>query len=353
MALVKNSDYSVGYTRNLNQYELDTDEAQKYRYHQLRFSTAYKIPDNSQIEKARYQELLKLSTKRDLTDYKAQQAYKYLTELKDTQAIIKGYNYNGSGFDSSSFYGIFNEKLQNFAFAPPSDNFWTVQIHPAGQTQGGLTHIFRSAKYVNQIWEGNNAETWKIDTKSIENKTKNNNNTNNEVENFLNLSQDNTIGLFLAQRINFTPLSVNYDTNPFGEIQQHGGFYKNAKVIKSRKDDDTLKINFLVSNWDLGDILFDPWIAAISQYGLIMDDTDDITLKATIILTEYSTNSPDPTDNKKDRNTLEARKEYIFENCFPVSREAPEKTYEPNDAGVYKNSIVTFIYDTYKIRYKF
>ena len=50
---------------------------------------------------------------------------------------------------------------------------------------------------------------------------------------------------------------------------------------------------------------------------------------------------------------MEARKQYIFDNCFPISREAPEKIYETDEAGKYKTSIVTFSYDSYKINYLF
>ena len=36
MATIKNSDYSVGTVRRLNQYEMDSDLAQKYRYLELK-----------------------------------------------------------------------------------------------------------------------------------------------------------------------------------------------------------------------------------------------------------------------------------------------------------------------------
>jgi hypothetical protein len=48
---------------------------------------------------------------------------------------------------------------------------------------------------------------------------------------------------------------------------------------------------------------------------------------------------------------MECRKEYIFENCVPVNRGAVEKTYELNNAGTFKNSIVEFKYEDYKIKY--
>ena len=50
---------------------------------------------------------------------------------------------------------------------------------------------------------------------------------------------------------------------------------------------------------------------------------------------------------------MKARKQYIFENCFPTSRDEIKKEYSPNEAGVYKNQVVSFKFDSYKIRYIF
>lgn len=139
----------------------------------------------------------------------------------------------------------------------------------------------------------------------------------------------------MAQNVNFTPFSLNVDGQPFGELQQHGGFFKNAKIVKSRKDDDTLKINFLVSNWDITDILIEPWIAALAQHGLI--EYGPISLKAKIIITEYSAAYPKFSSEQEYSGQMKARKQYIFNNCFPIQRDEVKKTYEPNEAGQYKN----------------
>jgi hypothetical protein len=40
-------------------------------------------------------------------------------------------------------------------------------------------------------------------------------------------------------------------------------------IAQNRQVNRSLKVNFLVSNWDIGDILFEPWIAAVAQRGLI------------------------------------------------------------------------------------
>lgn len=50
---------------------------------------------------------------------------------------------------------------------------------------------------------------------------------------------------------------------------------------------------------------------------------------------------------------MEARKQYVFDGCFPISRDETQKNYETDEAGTYKNSVVTFVYDNYNINYLF
>ena len=127
-----------------------------------------------------------------------------------------------------------------------------------------ILQLFTNIRTVNGTWSQNNEERWSLSgptSKNLEAKTK----FHEVIENFC----DKQIGIFLAQSISFTPMSLNFDDNAFGEFLQLGGFYKNGKIVKSIKMDDTLKINFLVSNYDITDILIEPWIAAIAQHGLI------------------------------------------------------------------------------------
>ena len=246
----------------------------------------------------------------------------------------------------------FNSKIQIFNFAPPSDNLWNVTIQPSTSQSIGdintsnlnLIQLYKNIEKINKTWEDNRAEEWKVSLKDAQNTSK------ETPETFLKHFCDDEMGVFLAQKINFTPMSINHDNDSFGIIQQQGGFFKNAKVIKSRKSDDTIRINFLISNWDISEILIDPWIAAIAQHGLL---ADGLTITAKIIITEYSASHPKYTDNEEYDATMTARKQYIFDGCFPISRDETAKNYELNDAGTYKNSVVTFAYDTYKINYLF
>lgn len=155
----------------------------------------------------------------------------------------------------------------------------------------------------------------------------------------------------------------------FPQGSQFGSFYNFGRVAMSRPNNRNLNISFLVSNWDIGDILFEPWIAAVAQKGLIEDGQSSI--KANIIIKEYTAVKPVYTDKSNDeiRNLkynpergvneklshlytqMEVRKQYKFFNCVPIKRGEISKNYEPNEAGTFKKSIVNFIFDDYKIEY--
>lgn len=58
MAIIRNSDYSVGYTRKLNQYEMDNTEAQRYRFNQLLRDSSQKDQYENGAKKAKWDEIL-------------------------------------------------------------------------------------------------------------------------------------------------------------------------------------------------------------------------------------------------------------------------------------------------------
>lgn len=322
--IIRNDDYTVGHVYNTNQYDNDNAEAQKYRYIQLK--------------------------------YQNESEYKHGAKAADWKEISLS---NQAAVSNTP--AMFNLKLQEFFFSPPSDNLWDVKIeqsmilHDGDKTQndknsikphnGNLLQLYQDIKAVNNTWKNTHEESWGIDMSGAATKSK------KTPEDFINDLCNTEIGVFLAQRVNFSPIGINFDGNTFGEAAQLGGFFKNAKIVKSRNDSDKLNISFLVSNWDIGEILIDPWIAAIAQYGLFVDGT--INLKAKITVTEYSASHPKFSSEQKYSNVMEARKQYIFENCFPISRETPEKVYDLEEAGKFKNTVVNFVFDNYKINYFF
>lgn len=160
---------------------------------------------------------------------------------------------------------------------------------------------------------------------------------------------DDYHGVFLAQNVSFSPIqaTINYNVFPMG--QQHGGFFNFGNIAQSRPNNRKLNINFLISNWDIGDILFDPWIAAVSQKGLIEDGNPSI--KARITIKEYSSSLPKEYTSNEVIKQMTVRKQYVFRNCVPISRGEISKNYNPNEAGAFKNSIVNFVFDDYHIDY--
>lgn len=293
------------------------------------------------------QENMSKGTIKTLNDYEANGNIPRMTINKYPLSFKKS---KDESPDSTFFK--FSNKLQTFAFAPPSDNLWLVEITLADrksatplQSQSldnkNLLQLYKNIITVNEKWDSLNGESWKITHSELLTKT----------DDFIKALCESDLKFFLAQTANFTPLSINYDNQPFAELQQHGSFFKNGKTVKSRKDDDQLKIGFLSSNWDIGDILIEPWMAAIAQYGLI--ETNQICIKAKIIITEYSSSRPKLNQENDYGNEMVARKQYIFNNCFPVSRDEIKKSYDPNDAGTYKTQVVSFIYDTYHLNYLF
>lgn len=239
---------------------------------------------------------------------------------------------------------FFISKMQTFEFAPPSDNLWSVQIKLQSiSTPNELSNLYSNIIAVNKAWTNKISSKWKI------NLPKN----TSALQSYLSDFSQNA-GLFLAQSISFTPLSITSSNNFFGELQNHGGFFNTGNIIQSRQPHSGLKISFLVSNWDVGDIIFEPWIAAIAQKGLIQDGK--LPIKAKIIITEYSSGQPLPTVLKKEykKQTVSEmfpRKQYIFYNCYPVSRGPIDKNYEYAEAGAFKTNVVDFRFDDYEINY--
>lgn len=234
-------------------------------------------------------------------------------------------------------YGVRNfiNKMQNFYFNPPSDNLWTIQIKSM-DNNSDLETLYSSIIQVN-------TQGYPKMKEIVINKDVN--------LSFISGFSEKS-GVFLAQDVQFSPLSVNILDKPWGEgSSQHHGFLNFGNVSLGRQDSKSLKISFLISNWDIGDILFEPWIAAVAQKGLIEDGISS-SIKSKIIITEFSSSVPQNYNNQSNTSSeMVERKQYIFNNCVPVSRGEISKNYEMENAGTFKKSIVDFRYDFYEIKY--
>lgn len=154
-------------------------------------------------------------------------------------------------------------KMQQYEFAPPSDNLWTVEFK-LNDESGDIRTLYKVITNTNSAWESKISSKWKV-------RFGNEDASSNPIDpnsRFIDHFVGNH-GLFLAQNVNFTPIAVTTTNNFFSEIQQHGSFFNMGNIAQSRQQNGDLKISFLVSNWDIGDILFEPWIAAVAQKGLV------------------------------------------------------------------------------------
>lgn len=242
----------------------------------------------------------------------------------------------------------FITKLQNFYFSPPSDNLWTITIDHISNDDAKVSKL----PTLYDAITATNSELWnkKIGTKWGVNLSKAENTSKNSGKNYIAEFTGNS-GVFLAQNVQFTPLSANVSVEPWTLATNQKSFLNFGTVAHGRTDSKTLKIAFLISNWDIGDILFDPWIAAVAQKGLIEDENTSI--KAKIILSEYSSSMPQLYNKGQPFRTMECRKQYIFYNCVPINRGEISKNYDQHEAGQFKKTMVEFKYDDYEIIYNY
>lgn len=179
---------------------------------------------------------------------------------------------------------------------------------------------------------------------------------NTELDHYLTNLQKSNTNIFLAQGVNINTNRTNVSESDAGYLQQHGGFITSGKTISSRNNMMSVNIQFLQSNYEISDIIFDQWISALACQGLIQDDTLP-ELRADIFLYNYAASHPDHLSaggsygKKGGALRWVLRKTVTLYKAFPVSRGDLKVTYDPNEAGVYSIDTVNFRFSDYKIDY--
>ena len=246
-----------------------------------------------------------------------------------------------------SIAGFINN-MQKFYYAPPSDNLWTVSIRLHSGTTvpkepNSLSSLYNNIINANKKYDTSNVKSkWGINyAPSVKNSP------SSFIEGFSGESR-----MFLAQTVNFKPYGLTINENAFSSASAAGGFLTFGKVLQSKTGGNECNISFLISNWDICEILIDPWIAAIAKHGLIEDSTIP-NIKADIILEEYSTSAPKNLVAGDDYNfeKMVHSKTYKFFKAFPTSRSELSRNYEAAQAGAFKTSTVNFKFDEYSITY--
>lgn len=233
-----------------------------------------------------------------------------------------------------------NNLSKIWGFAPPSDNLWTVEIKPhnrgiSKETALTMIQLYKNIISVNSSFNKvyGNAK-WKIECGS-----------ETELNQFINkMTGENKI--FLATELSYKNNSVTINPSAATYMSQYTGFLSQGKIVNARDQDLQARIGFLLSNWDINEIFFDPWIAAIGQQGLIEDENLP-NIKADIFINEYATSHPETGKAKQ----WVLRKQITLYEAFPTQRDDKKLSYELEEAGKFKSSIVNFSFRDYSIKY--
>ncbi len=275
--------------------------------------------------------------------------YTYLRSRKVDPTVLKEDAVVNRDKSTSAFSitGFINN-MQKFYYAPPSDNLWTVSIrlHSGSKITkdpSSLSQLYKNIIEANKVYDTSNVTSkWGINYGAT---------VKNSPQSFIEgFSGENRI--FLAQTVNFKPYALTVNENAYSAASAAGGFLTFGKILQSKNGGNECNISFLISNWDICEVLIDPWIAAIAKYGLI-EDSSISNIKADIVLEEYSASAPKNLVSDKDYNfeKMVHRKTYRFFKAFPTNRSELSRNYEANQAGSFKTSTVNFKFDEYSITY--
>jgi hypothetical protein len=238
---------------------------------------------------------------------------------------------------STNALGTFLTKLQDWKFCPPSDHLWTITILLAPRNDkstntSSFSTLYNNICTVNKKYDSMYSPKWKMTVTG-------------DVDSYINKLQDSEIGLFLAVDISFNTNAIQISDSQSGINTAFTGFASYGKTQIGRVHNHAGKIAFLKSNWDVNDIFFDKWIAAIGQQGLI-EDASLPNIKANIIITEYAAGKPG-----KNSGTWFPRKQVTLTRAFPKGRDNITYSYSPDEGGTFKSSKVEFEFDSYQVTY--
>lgn len=211
---------------------------------------------------------------------------------------------------------LFLDKFSEWKFNFPSKNLWTVEIklHNDGTSSAdhSLLKLYQNIDAANRRWNAMIGGEWKVSTR----------NTSSDFANdFLNRFQSDKTALFLAQGVGFQYRSSTVNQNASDNIAPHTGFMKFGMIEAGAMYNPDCRIQFYETNWDLGDILFDKWIAAVTQQGLI-EDSSLPCIKADIFINYYSAGVP---TTKKSKTAATAANQQAQQNTANKAVSTPQQ----------------------------
>ena len=238
---------------------------------------------------------------------------------------------------------MFLDKLKEWKFSIPSKNLWTVEIklhNDGNESNHSILELYQNIDKANRMYQETNGTYWKVSNSS----------NYNFANDFLNRLQTDKTALFLAQGIDFGARSVNYSDNTSDFMGAESGFIKFGTIENGSSYNPTCRMQFLETNWNLGDILFDKWIAAIGQQGLI-EDSSLPNIKADIYLYQYAASVTNQMINKKssDKSDWQLRKITKLIKAFPSSRSGTTNIIYENSGP--NTETVNFSFMDYQVEY--
>ena len=212
----------------------------------------------------------------------------------------------------SNALGTYLSKFDDWKFCPPSDNLWTVSFTLSSQgstiSNNSLETLYKNILDVNRRHNNIFGTRWKVDAPE------------SEITAFVKSTQDSSIGSFLATDINFSSNAINVQNEASPTNVQYSGWLTYGKVQNGRDHTHKINITFNKTNWNINELFFDKWIAAIGQQGLI-EDSRLKNIKANIVIREYASSSPG------NVGAWVPKKQIILTRAFPISRKDNEYSY--------------------------
>lgn len=295
---------------------------------------------------------------------------KEVTDTFNSAAMKKNFH-NPEGKATSGAIQFFIGQLENWRFNPTASNLWTVEIrlHNDGKVENKqekaessedkkddthtLAKLFENICSVNNKFQQQIGGYWDIESP---NGSSNSSNFSQMVADFNNqyiniLSANNGVGLFLAQGVKYTTHKVNVNPNIADVISPYAGFMSWGISTSGRTAGQEANIQFLETNWNIGSILFDRWIAAVSQQGLV-EDGDLPNIKADIVINKYSPSVQHGLYSaaQGEELTWKLRETVTLIKAVPTSHEGDDELSYDSPTGP-KIVTVNFTYQDYKVRY--
>lgn len=239
---------------------------------------------------------------------------------------------------STNALGTFLSKFQDWKYCPPSNHLWTVTFLLAPRNGSSVENasfstLFNNIINVNNRYNKMYSPLWNVKTPNDDDGT------------FVVSAQDSNIGFFLATDVRTNSNSINIADGSSNASVSYTGWLSFGKTQTGRNHNHEVKIKFYKTNWDINEIFFDRWIAAIGQQGLI-EDSSLLNIKANIIIREYAAGAPGV---KSD--IWIPRKQITLLRAFPKNRAQIEYSYSPEKAGEMETDTIEFVYDAYQIQY--